>query len=195
MTLYLSDIMETRWEYLEKVYGDMAEIGVCEGRTFIEILRYSSRMNKLLFGFDSFCGMNEPGERDFIAGKTIYPKGELNGGTTEQVAARIKQSGVSGRYTLKKGFIPACFSSVDPEQKFSFVYLDVDHYEPTKAALEWLKTRMSVGGLILCDDYFKGRKELASGAIDEFIAQNVNGSKEFTIKQAEGFKILFLKRK
>ena len=35
----------------------------------------------------------------------------------------------------------------------SFVHLDVDLYEPTRACLDYFLPRLSPGGFVICDDY------------------------------------------
>ena len=61
-----------------------------------------------------------------------------------------------------------CFEGCD-DLAFAFSYLDVDHHEPTKAALQWLVDHTVPGGVILCDDFFQGATTLASKALNEFI--------------------------
>ena len=48
-------------------------------------------------------------------------------------------------------------------EKFSFVHIDVDLYEPTMKSLEFFFPRLVKGGIIVCDDYnsniFNGAKK------------------------------------
>ena len=54
--------------------------------------------------------------------------------------------------------------------KISFLHLDMDVYEPTKFALEYLFSKVSKNGIILIDDYknVKG----ATKATDSFLKKN-----------------------
>ena len=56
-------------------------------------------------------------------------------------------------------------------QQFSFIYIDLDHHDPTAAALEWAWPRLAPGGILGFDDYFPGRERLASPPIDAFLDQ------------------------
>jgi len=55
-----------------------------------------------------------------------------------------------------------------PDGPFAFADVDMDHYVPTLAALNWLWDRMVPGGIIHADDHFPDRDWLASRAINEF---------------------------
>jgi len=61
-----------------------------------------------------------------------------------------------------KGWIPSRFNEVK-NQKFSFVHIDVDLYEPTLESLKFFFPRLVKGGVIICDDYnskiFDGAKK------------------------------------
>ena len=53
---------------------------------------------------------------------------------------------------IHEGWIPDVFASL-PEDHWAFVHIDVDLYEPTKACLEYFFPRVSVGGVIINDDF------------------------------------------
>lgn len=60
--------------------------------------------------------------------------------------------------------------------KISLLHIDVDVYEPTKIALEYLYDRVVPGGLIVFDDY--GTVAGETKAVDEFFQdKNVQLSK------------------
>ncbi|HXX56061.1 MAG TPA: TylF/MycF/NovP-related O-methyltransferase, partial [Methanoregula sp.] len=73
-----------------------------------------------------------------------------------------------GFIELKKGWIPERFGEISSE-RFSFVHIDVDLYQPIRDSLEFFYPRMIPGGIIVLDDYgylgFPGAKK----ATDEFI--------------------------
>jgi predicted O-methyltransferase YrrM len=76
------------------------------------------------------------------------------------------------RYRMWAGYVPHCFVEVPPDLRFSFAILDVDHYQPTVEALQWLAPRINCGGILALDDYVPGCGGLASKAIDEFLARD-----------------------
>jgi len=51
-----------------------------------------------------------------------------------------------------KGWIPDVLATL-PEARWSFVHVDVDLYEPTRACLEFFLPRLVPGGVLVCDDY------------------------------------------
>lgn len=136
--------------------GPRIEIGVLSGRTLALIARHAD----VTYGVDSFEGMGDPTERDIVNGINNYPRGRL-AVPIEAVRVNVPTA------VLIKGFVPAVLKEV-PDGPFAFAHLDVDHYEPTKAALAWLSTRMMPGGVLLCDDWFLDQPYLAAGAINEF---------------------------
>jgi O-methyltransferase len=57
-----------------------------------------------------------------------------------------------GGVRLHKGWIPQVLGEL-PEDRWSFVHVDVDLHAPTLACLEYFYPRMSSGGIIACDDF------------------------------------------
>lgn len=149
--------------------GPRIEIGVFRGHT----LRLIARHHGETIGVDSFEGMAEPTEHDFVDGVTRYPKGRL-----ACPMDRVRQEVPSA--VLIKGFVPEILADV-PDGPFAFAHVDPDHYAPTVAALEWLDSRMMPGGVLVADDYFPNLDALASKAIKEFAAKrpiaDANGRK------------------
>lgn len=136
--------------------GPRIEMGVFRGATLAVISQHSGET----IGVDSFAGMAEPTDRDMPDDKNPYPKGRL-ACSMDNVARAVPSA------RLIRGYVPAVLADV-PDQLYAFARLDMDHYEPTKAALDWLWPRMMIGGVLSCDDYFAGNYFLASGAINEF---------------------------
>jgi hypothetical protein len=134
--------------------GPRIEFGVFWGHSLALIADHQG----LTIGVDSFEGCPEPGPRDLPASE--YPKGSL-AADMEHAEAAVPQA------RLVKGFVPKVLDQID-ETGFGFAQVDMDQYGPTLAALEWLRTRMTSGGIILCDDVFPGRTSLASGAVLDF---------------------------
>lgn len=169
------------------VPGDFAEVGVFQGALFKRLVAVAQVLKRTAHAFDSFEGMAEPTARD--AGK--YPKGALSVGGKERFRQIIQHSVDRHRqlahaahqnvgalpgdirndaFALWDGYVPDCLTKC-PVQQFSFIYIDLDHHDPTAAALEWAWPRLAPGGILGFDDYFPGRERLASPPIDAFLDQ------------------------
>jgi O-methyltransferase len=144
--------------------GDFIEIGVFKGDTFKRLALISQALGKKAHGFDSFEGMESPTELDF----GYYPKGKLNvGGINSFIEIMDTAKISSNSYELYAGWIPDCFDGFKNE--IAFALIDVDQYQPTVPALEWVWAKLQVGGIMLLDDYFRNREGLASLAIEEWL--------------------------
>jgi O-methyltransferase len=148
------------------VPGDFAEIGVYRGHAFRRLALLAHRQNKVAHAFDSFVGLDEPGALDGEG----FPKGMFGVGGQTAFAARMDRAGVPrSYYQLHPGYIPECFRDVPDGARFSFVLLDVDHYQPTVEALQWAWPRINSGGLLALDDFLPSHTILATRAIKEFL--------------------------
>ena len=145
------------------VPGDTAECGVFLGASSWLICRSNRNSGpaKTHHGFDSFEGLSAPGPSD----GGYWEAGNLTAG--EQACRKNLAEFPSVR--LYKGWIPERFPEV-ADRSFSFVHLDVDLYEPTRASIEFFYPRLSRGGLLVCDDYGFTTCPGATRAIDEFLA-------------------------
>ena len=124
--------------------------------------------NNNFFLVDSFEGLSEILEEDKPENINIYQsqKGDL----------KSNISNVENLFTdfdnvhILKGWIPEIFNILEPSNKYKFVHIDVDLYEPTLKSLEFFYPRLVEGGIIVCDDYnskhFSGSKK----AWDEFFS-------------------------
>jgi hypothetical protein len=171
------------------VRGDFAEIGVAYGRTFQKLVSIAASQGKLAHAFDSFAGMAEPGQFDTNA----HPKGQFDVGGHEAFARRLDESRISPEeYRLWEGWIPDCFRGYDGSNQFSFAIVDVDHYEPTRLALDWIWLRTSLNGLVLLDDFSPDCADTESTkAISEFLRSN----SQFEILDYYNFQLMIRKVK
>lgn len=143
------------------VPGDTVECGVFEGASSYLICRRIQGLGKRHHVFDSFEGVSEPGDMD----GAHWQKGVLSC-SVESVGHRLREFPFVQLY---KGWIPARFGEV-ADNKFCFVHIDVDLYQPTSDALEFFYSRMSKGGVMLFDDYGFTTCPGARRAIDEFLS-------------------------
>ena len=156
-------------DLVSEIEGDFAEIGVWRGSTFKRLVRIAEIHNKKVHGFDSFIGMDEPTDLDLGQ----YPKGKFSVDGIEGFMKYIPKLNPLS-YELYEGFIPTCFDSIKEDQKYSFALVDVDQYKPTQQSLLWIWNKLSVGGILAMDDYWKEQdgsipKGLAKQAIEEWI--------------------------
>lgn len=141
--------------------GDTAEVGVYKGAMSWLILRANGpgRQHHM---FDSFEGMSAPGPDD----GDHWVEGEL--ACAEDVVHQ-NLAEFKGSFQTYKGWVPERFAEV-ADRRFSFVHVDVDLYEPTRASLEFFYPRMNAGGIIVCDDYNFTTCPGAIQAVDDYLA-------------------------
>ena len=165
-----------------RVPGDIVECGVWRGGNLMlaaRILRdLEPGSKRLIWGYDTFAGMTEPGEFDTSPGENVREEWEKNktsdGGSNwslasiEDVRANLEKAGVAAdRLRLVKGPVEQTLANVDarPEQ-IALLRLDTDWYASTKVELETLYPRTVDGGVCIIDDY--GHYEGARKAVDEY---------------------------
>lgn len=159
---------------VKDVSGAIAEVGVYKGKLFNKLALFGGLSNKQAHAFDSFEGMDKPGEYD----RDRYRQGACNCGGVEAFKEIMHQYGFSDKeYIIHQGFVPDCFP--EDNQRYSFVYIDLDHYSPTVKAIEYFHPRIVNGGILGFDDFY-AKNDLASRAIKEFIeSQLSNGYIKF----------------
>ena len=144
------------------VPGDTAECGAYLGASSYLICQanLASPLAKCHHGFDSFEGLSQPGGRD----------GDFWGGGDLSVPleACLRNLAEFRECKLYKGWIPERFHEI-ADKTFSFVHVDLDIYEPTKASVEFFYPRLNPGGILVCDDYGFTTCPGATRAIDEYL--------------------------
>jgi O-methyltransferase len=173
---YLEDFSESegfntqrRWSMsqllrlISEVPGDTAECGVYRGAASYAILLANSKSRHARHHhiFDSFEGISRPVGEDGV----YWTKGDLT--SPEEIATEALRE-FTGK-TFYKGWIPTRFPEVSA-LAFSFVHVDVDLYAPTKESLGFFYSRLSNGGIFVCDDYGMQFCPGATKACDEFLA-------------------------
>ena len=134
--------------------GYTAEAGVFRGLSSYLICQYLRREISSYNGethhmIDSFEGLSKPVEEDGEFPMKRHVEGAFTH-TSLEVARETLQDfkGVN----IHQGWIPRVFENL-PEQKYRFVHIDLDVYEPTLASFRYFYPRMSPGGIMLCDDF------------------------------------------
>jgi predicted O-methyltransferase YrrM len=131
--------------------GPACELGVWNGLSTLVLSHMAQRDD--LTVIDSFEGLSPANVvRDGIAladaSGSVHPPTNYFKVDMDAVTARFPDS-----VKVIKGWVPEVLEEL-PEQKWSFVHIDLDLYDPTKAAIEYFVPRMVHGGIIVEDQYF-----------------------------------------
>ena len=163
----------------QKIEGCIIECGVAEGGTaamMALVNKRSSQIQRNIYLFDSFEGLPEPSNEDFIGSNTgdfIRPlaKGDCYGSIDAVKNLFFNEIKI---HESKVKFIKGWFQDTIPKfrlkEKISILRLDGDWYESTKIPLQYFYSNVSNGGVVIIDDYatcYGSRK-----AVDEFIIEN-----------------------
>lgn len=142
----------------EGIGGALAEVGVWRGQTsaFLHALAPDRR----LYLFDTFSG---------------FPEADLPPGQDDRrfrdtsVAAVRARVGPSPLVELRPGYVPDTLAGLE-EERFAFVLVDLDLYDPSKASLEFFYPRLEPGGYLVMHDYNNAESDWAcKRAFDDFL--------------------------
>ena len=156
------------------IRGDTAECGVLEGASSYLICEvFKNASGHCHHVFDSFQGLSNPTPADEPISQ-IAPRWQASDLSVplDTVKKNLSQFKSVHYYP---GWIPQRFEEVANVQ-FSFVHIDVDLYQPTKDSLEFFYPRLTVGGILLCDDYGSHQCAGAKQAFDEFASTRAAGT-------------------
>lgn len=145
--------------------GAFAECGVYRGATAYltaKALHLHGAPHLKLHLFNSFSGLSAPSSVD----GSYWRAGDMASGL-EEVRANLAEW--SDRVVMHPGWIPERFLDVAAD-RFAFVHIDVDLFQPTRESLSFFYQRMLPGGIILCDDYGFASCPGARTAMDQFFA-------------------------
>ena len=180
--VYKSDSARVpRFYRLAKIYektldldGFTAECGCFRGlssRILCETAKFhnSDYLGENFYLIDSFQGFNYQSSQD---------------GLDKQEFLRLQKKLACSLHTVKQhlndfpkltyfdGWIPEVLNRIPQQQKYRFIHVDVDLYEPTKACFEYFYPKLVKDGVIVCDDYYAHKFAGAKKAIDEFCTEN-----------------------
>lgn len=165
-----------------RVPGDLVECGVWRGGSSMLAAMTLDKLGdeeRRVFLFDTFSGMTEPTERDLdFHGTPVFPwwAASQNDGSEPPIAyaslaevqANMAHTNLDPqRVVFVQGRVEDTIPGSAPDQ-IALLRLDTDWYESTKHELEHLWPRLSLGGVMIVDDYghYLGARE----AVDEFFA-------------------------
>lgn len=176
ITSYITNPLESRILFLEKFVelyaaqfpeeAAVAEAGVFAGDFAKEINR-KFPFRKLHL-FDTFSGFDE---RD-LKKEYQYSKAKEGDYSLTSEALVLSKMEFKENCIIHKGYFPETANGL--EEKYCFVNLDLDLYEPTKKGLHFFSNYMEKGGIILVHDYFADNFEGPRIAVDEFMMEKTS---------------------
>ncbi|MDR1030890.1 MAG: TylF/MycF family methyltransferase [Treponema sp.] len=150
----------------KKIKGSIAELGVYKGD-------FAKRINvhfpdKTLYLFDTFNGFDK---RDVEIEKKFNKNAKENDFMNNNIELVLKKMKYPENCIIKKGWFPETAKNI--EERFAFVSIDADLFEPVYQGLLYFYERLEEGGYIFVHDY-NGKLYGAKEAVQKF-------SKEYNI--------------
>ena len=152
---------------IRSVDGDVVETGVGWGKSLIMLACCMDmlKLDRNIYGFDSFSGFPEPHELD-LGGKAR--KGHYKT-SMRFVRNRLDSySMYTKKINLVRGYVEATLKNY--QGKIAILHIDLDIYEGYKTTLDTLYPLVEPGGIIAFDEYQSNLKwPGAKKAVDQFI--------------------------
>lgn len=188
---FITAPLESRRIFLEKLafmYKDIekdvcvAEAGVFEGDFAKYINKYYP--NRKLYLFDTFEGFHSKDiEKELQMSDAKV--GDYSNTSEELVLSKMTYK---NNCKIHKGYFPD--TARDIHEKFCFVNLDLDLYEPTYRGLIFFEDKMVKDGVILVHDYFADNFRGPKEAVDKFVAEK-NG-KYIVLPIGDGISVMII---
>ncbi len=168
-----------------KIAGDVAECGVAFGQTTFILDEHVLSAGKKLYAFDTFSGLPYD---DQIVSQYQCKRGEMDYG--KEFFKRLSALKSSRKTSIipVKGLVEETLPAFK-DQKFCFVWLDMDLYQPTSFAYRFFEDRMSRGGIIGFHDY----RFIRCPGVERVVDSEVDKAKFDTISDVNH--CLFIRRK
>jgi hypothetical protein len=134
-----------------KIDGDFVECGTGRGLTFtavLESLSDWSESGRHLWLFDTFS----PFHLDPKTGKNDAARGQHDRYAVSEESTQVNFSEWKNVH-LVAGLLPESLSALPNDTKISFLHIDLNNAKSEASVVEKLWSRMSIGGVILLDDY------------------------------------------
>ena len=171
-----------------EVDGDICEFGVAQGKTSKLIAYFIKERNKKLFLFDSFEGLPKPTEKDqlkddiFNLGNMKKYQGKMSHAENKVINELKDINFNNDKLIINKGFFnEKTKDNMKLPKAVSFAFLDFDFYQPTLDGLNFLDKVLSVGGVIIVDDYDFFSTGVKT-SVDEWFEMNAKSYKKKIIK-------------
>ena len=166
-----------------KIPGAVAEIGVFRGE-FARLINIAFPERRLYL-FDTFEGFPEADMKADIREHYAKPGCQVFSATSIQlVMSRMK---FRDNCIIKRGVFPE--SAADcTEERFAFVSIDADLYNPIYKGLNYFYPKLSVGGYIFVHDYNNRAYRGAKQAVRNFCAEQ--GISFFPLSDSSGSAVI-----
>jgi O-methyltransferase len=149
----------------KKLSGNVAELGVYKGKFARYINQYFP--DRILYLFDTFKGFDN---RDVISEtKKEFSSGKQDFSDTS-VEAVLKLMPFPQKCNPVIGFFPESAKRID--DRFVFVSLDADLYEPIYNGLQFFYPRLVSGGYIFIHDFNNDAYKGARKAVEQFCEEH-----------------------
>ena len=172
------DFVRKNWikafsEYVREIAmpGSVAECGVYYGDTAMFINKYWP--DRTLHLFDTFEGFSDKDIAYDINNFSAFKDGEFSENPFKvNTPSDVMIETVKGRMRypenlkIHKGYFPECAGNI--EDRFCFVNLDMDLYQPQLEGLRYFWTKMEPGGIILLHDYYMPELPGVKAAVTDF---------------------------
>jgi hypothetical protein len=143
------------------------ELGSWKGANLLWLAKSQLFFNgaKKIHCFDSFEGLTE-----FTSFDNSEHLRDKYKGNEEQLRAMLDLYNLNNTVFIHKGLIEDTVPKWSTSQnKISFIYFDADLYQAAKTTLDCLTPLLSVGGIILFDEYGVPEWPGETKAVDEFL--------------------------
>ncbi|MBI4986407.1 MAG: GSCFA domain-containing protein [Rhodocyclales bacterium] len=157
--------------------GKRCECGVLRGFSALLMARLAAQrgVDPGLILIDSFEGLSAPTGEDAIEetaadGRVVKRQTHQAGHFATPIEYVRQVLRDFPDIAILKGWVPEVFAQL-PDERYAFVHLDLDLYEPIKAGLEYFYPRMVPGGILVNDDYGSTLFPGAGKAWREFFAE------------------------
>lgn len=151
-----------------EINGAVAELGVFKGEFAAELNRLFP--NKEIYLFDTFEGFAESDlrvEKKIIGENNVWHP-DFADTCIESVMARLPYP---EKAHFVKGYFPNSTEQLRGDEKYIFVNIDPDLYEPTRQGLAYFWPRMEKGGVIMIHDYNSVQFPGVGKAVREFVVE------------------------
>jgi len=164
--LYIYETLKT----LNNIEGDIVELGSWKGANLLWMAKVQSFLgsNKRIHCFDSFQGLTE-----FSVHDTSSHTRHKYQGDERVLRSVIDLYEYNNLIQIHKGLIEDTVPAWSQlKADISLIYFDADLYEAASVTLNYLTPRLSVGGIILFDEYGSKDWPGETRAVDEFLKMN-----------------------
>ncbi|HFU5770427.1 TPA: TylF/MycF/NovP-related O-methyltransferase [Campylobacter jejuni] len=151
-------------QFQEKdIKGAVAELGVWRGETARYINEYFK--DDIFYLLDTFEGFDE---KDITKETGLAKQANTNDFSDTSLEFVKKQILHLNKCHFIKGYFPQSAIQIPRDEKFKFVNIDVDLYQPILEGLKYFYPRLVKDGVILVHDYFHPYYTGTKKAVDEF---------------------------